>query len=388
MAWLKLVYERDPRFFSASELALILATITVYLWVIPFWYWGIYRPGVTVPEGLSDPLYWVWLHKGAFRVVLIVILVFVIFAGNYVRRDSYRELGIRADNIWASAKECLAVYLAALIGVAAILLAFPDMFDVREYLALGPRVIAGDFLEGFGLGLFQQFLLQSIFLVRALQIFARKSTAVLVSSVAFSVIHAPNILLMALTFVFGILCCLLFLRNRNVFVLGILHGLVVQAVRFLFISIVGYGADYYDFTLRVGPPSGREDYLAQLEYTGSPVALTLSSGISAPVSVTNKSTLTWNSKAESEPVFMSYHLYDEKGEMVDFENDVTPFASPVGPGQTAIVDLLLDAPPKPGNYFAEVDVVKLRSAGPDKEAERIFFRWRGSRTISIPISAR
>lgn len=388
MAWLKRVYEVDPRFFSASELAIIVGTIFLYLWVIPVWYWGIYRPNIAVPESLSDLLYWVWLHKDVFRIVLIVILLFSVLAGWYVRRDSYRELGIRVDNLWASARECLAVYLVVLAGAAAILLALPDVFDVREYLDLGPRVIAGDFLEGFGLGLFQQFLLQSILLVRALQIFQRKSTAVIVSSVIFSVVHAPNVPLMALTLVFGLLCCVLFLRNRNVFVLGILHGLVVQVVRFLFISIVGYGASYYDYTLRVGPPSGREDYLAELAYSGDPLEATSSAKIEIPVSVKNISTATWSSNAESDPVFLSYHLYDDKGEMVDFENGLTPFAAPIGPGQQATVDLLMDAPPKPGSYVVEVDLVKLRGTGQGKDAERIFFRWRGSRTISIPVSVR
>lgn len=387
MAWLNRAYGKDPRLFSLAELGLILATIFLYLWAVPFWYWAIYRLGLPVPESLSNFLYWMWWEKGAFRVVLIVLLLLVILLGFYIRRDSRRELGMRADNIRPSAREALAVLLLVLAGAAAILLAFPNVFAVQEYLRLGPLVIAGDFAEGLVLGLVQQFLLQSIFLVRALQIFARKSTAVIASSVVFSLIHAPNIPLMALTLAFGLVCCVLFLRNRNIFVLGVLHGLVVQVVRFLFISVVGYGASYYDLTLRVGPPSGRDDYLAQLQYAGSPVYVTLPSAFSIPVSVTNKSKAVWDSDAGRDPVFMSYHLRDDKGEMIDFENALTPFAGPIAPGESAVVNLAIDAPPKAGNYSVEVDLVKLRGAGPGSEGERIFFAWRGSNSLSIPVSA-
>ncbi len=64
--WLKRFYERDPRRFAISQLSFLLGVIVVYLWVIPVWYWAVYRGGLPVSQGVSDFLYWVWLNEQVF----------------------------------------------------------------------------------------------------------------------------------------------------------------------------------------------------------------------------------------------------------------------------------------------------------------------------------
>ena len=240
LAWLRRVYETYPRRFSLAELLVIFGILVIHRWVFSFWHWGIYRLDLAFPEYLSDLFYRIWLESDVIRAILISFLLCVIVLSNYIRRVSWEELGIRLDNIWKSGRECLAVLCIILSIAAAIVLAFPHKFSFDGYFD-NKYVDDNNFFVGLSFGVlsgtFQQFFLQSIFLVRALQVFRRKSTAILTSSILFSLLHAPNAKLMILTLLFGVLCSLLFIRNRNIITLGAMHGVVQQArksiVRFL-----------------------------------------------------------------------------------------------------------------------------------------------------------
>ena len=358
----------------------------LYLWIVPVWYWAVYRAGLNVPQGLSDFLYWVWLNEKVFRGVLIALLISFLCLSYFVRRDPLKELGVRADNLWASGRECLLVVLVFAAAAAAVVLAFPQSFSFDEYLDRGPSIIIRDILEGLLFGFVQQFLLQSIFLICMLQIFRNKYTAALVAAVIFSMIHAPNVRVMALTLVFGFLCCLLFLRHRNVFTLGVAHGLVKEVVRVLFVSVIASKVGFYDYNLRVGPLSGRPDYLANLDYRGEgAIEIPQSEELLVPISVTNISPSSrWDSDAKSDPVFLSYHLLDAERTVRVFSNVLTPLGKSIGPGDTARVDLLVKAPSKPGDYFVQVDLVKRQSS----DGPIVFFRSKGLKPVFIPMTSR
>jgi membrane protease YdiL (CAAX protease family) len=75
-------------------------------------------------------------------------------------------------------------------------------------------------------GTVQQFLLQSNILIRLIQILKNKNNAIVAAGAIFSLLHAPNIPLMELTFVVGLVCCILFSRHKNIFTLGITHGVM------------------------------------------------------------------------------------------------------------------------------------------------------------------
>jgi hypothetical protein len=383
LAWLERFYQRDPRRFALFQLSFLLGVIVLYLWVVPVWYWAIYLGGLTVPQGLSDFLYQVWINQDVFRGILVVLLILFLCLSYYIRRDSFKDLGIRTDNLLASGRECLVVVLVFVAAVVAVVLSFPQAFSFDEYLARGPYVIARDILEGFLSGFVQQFLLQSIFLICALQIFRRPFTAALVSALLFSLIHAPNVRLMALTLVFGLLCCLLFLRHRNVITLGIAHGVVKEVVRVLFVSVLASKIGYYDYNLRVGPPIGRPDYLGNLEYRGTgQLEMQPSQEMLIPISVANISTSTWDSGSGGEPVFLSYHLLDAERTTRVFSDVLTPLGRSIGPGDSALVDLKVKPPSKPGDYLVQVDLVK-RTGG-----TIVYFRSRGLKTIFIPMTSR
>lgn len=74
--------------------------------------------------------------------------------------------------------------------------------------------------------LVQQFILQDFFLARLLRLLPTKGSAVVVAATLFAIAHLPNAFLMMVTLVWGLAACALFLRYRNLYSLGVAHGIM------------------------------------------------------------------------------------------------------------------------------------------------------------------
>jgi membrane protease YdiL (CAAX protease family) len=72
----------------------------------------------------------------------------------------------------------------------------------------------------------QQFLLQDYFLPRLLRLMRGPVAAALAASVMFSLAHLPNPILTVLTFSWGFIACLIFLRYRNLYTLAVAHAIL------------------------------------------------------------------------------------------------------------------------------------------------------------------
>jgi hypothetical protein len=72
----------------------------------------------------------------------------------------------------------------------------------------------------------QQFLLQSYFLLRLLRLLPGKVAPIIVSTGIFALAHLPNPILTPITLVWGAVSCVLFLRYRNIYTLGLAHGVM------------------------------------------------------------------------------------------------------------------------------------------------------------------
>lgn len=59
----------------------------------------------------------------------------------------------------------------------------------------------------------------------------------------------------------------------------------------------------------------------------------------------------------SENYFISYHIYDEGGNTIAYENPRTTITD-ILPGQKGIVNVQIKAPPEKGRYIIEIDMVK------------------------------
>jgi hypothetical protein len=72
----------------------------------------------------------------------------------------------------------------------------------------------------------QQFIMQDFFLLRLLRLLPTRTSAVIVAASLFAIAHIPNPLLMVVTLVWGIAACALFLRYRDLYSLGLAHGIL------------------------------------------------------------------------------------------------------------------------------------------------------------------
>lgn len=74
------------------------------------------------------------------------------------------------------------------------------------------------------------------------------------------------------------------------------------------------------------------------------------------VSVTNSGFLDWRSDG-AQPFNMSYHWRDGRGAVVVLDGQRTPLSAPVTSGQSATTNVVVIAPPTPGRYTLEIELV-------------------------------
>jgi len=129
--------------------------------------------------------------------------------------------------------------------------------------------------------------------------------------------------------------------------------------------------------MKIGPRRGSPEFIAEIECSRDKIAVHPSEQKRIPIFVINKSIATWDSNNKDHPVFISYHLLNAKGDVVQYDNFRTPFPKMIRTDESITVDLMIHAPPDKGEYYLEVDIVK----------ERIrWFKSRNSKTVLIPLS--
>jgi hypothetical protein len=366
---LRSLYRSYPALYSFIELSLFLGLYFGTVWVAPFWFWGIYRLNIHVPDIIERIFFSLWHLSPQLVVPSTILGLFALVVSLSARKDSLRALGIRLDNLKSSARECLITFL---MGGSLIVIVF--LFHLKDFTLRSPINYFGLFLMYPFWGIAQQFLLQSIIFFRLLQIIKNKNLTILAGAIIFSLLHTANIPLMVVTFFAGLCCCILFSRHRNIFTLGILHAVLAAIVYSLLVPGV---IDNF----RTGPfPTPWRTYtefIAYLRYEGSTIVAKPSDVITIPIGIENKSTALWDSNEKKYPVYISYHLLDARGNMIVFEHNIrTPFPHPIAPGESLTVDVNIAIPKDSGHYQLEVDIVKHWVA---------WFKDRGSLTVYIPL---
>jgi hypothetical protein len=115
------------------------------------------------------------------------------------------------------------------VGVAAILagLAVYAAFRLHSLHRLhGPTPLISHVWGYLIWAVMQQFLLQIYFLLRLMRLLPGKAAPVVAAAGLFSLAHLPNPVLTPVTLVWGIAACILFLRYRNIYTLGLAHGIL------------------------------------------------------------------------------------------------------------------------------------------------------------------
>jgi membrane protease YdiL (CAAX protease family) len=129
-------------------------------------------------------------------------------------------MGVRARNLVRSSwVVAVALALAACTwAVAARFGALHLRLSLTQLIATYFAYIVWSFV--------QQFLLLSFFLARLLRLMSNRYSAAAVAAGLFALAHLPNPVLTPLTLVWGMIACLLFLRYRNVWTLGMAHAIL------------------------------------------------------------------------------------------------------------------------------------------------------------------
>jgi len=58
--FLRDLYQRHPKAFSLIEITIYSGTFAFNVWIVPFWFWGIYRLELDLPEPFKIIFYRLW----------------------------------------------------------------------------------------------------------------------------------------------------------------------------------------------------------------------------------------------------------------------------------------------------------------------------------------
>ena len=149
------------------------------------------------------------LSPAAFLVTLTIVLA---------RRPSLDELGLGRGGLVRS----FWILPAAILITAVSVLVAQKIGTLHALYKGGFTHIAGYVLWT----LYQQFLLNDLFMPRLTRLLAGERAAVGLVAVLFATAHLPNLPLAAATLLWGAISCALFRRYRNIYALGLAQGLL------------------------------------------------------------------------------------------------------------------------------------------------------------------
>jgi hypothetical protein len=177
-----------PNPYALAEALSVFALIMLYIWRLRW----------------SYPLSW-------------TIILALMLASHALRRETPAKLGFGVRNFEGS----LVRFTPVVLLLALILLAAGSI--ARTIRHITPESGFASLLLYFGWGLFQQYALNGYFTNRFMEF--TPARAPLLAALLFSAAHAPNWFLMLVTFVGGYVSARVYLDSRNLYFLGLAHGM-------------------------------------------------------------------------------------------------------------------------------------------------------------------
>jgi hypothetical protein len=162
-------------------------------------------------------LFVLWMPEFPQRILSPVAL-FVTLAIVLARHPSLDDLGLGRRGL---ARSFWILPAAVVLTIASVLVA-------KRIGTLHP-LYKGDFkhIAGYVLWtLYQQFLMNDLFMPRLTRLLASEGAAVGLAAVLFAAAHLPNHPLAAATLIWGGISCALFRRYENLYALGLAQGLL------------------------------------------------------------------------------------------------------------------------------------------------------------------
>jgi len=188
------------------------------------------------------PLYPSWPH-----VVVLILFVGLIFYSLYSRREGLKKLGLRRDNLKASARLVLPVTLGSGIIVCVV---WSFIYPIDPWF-FTDKMLGLKLLWYFFWALLQQFLLMAFFFRRLRDVCEPHLwPAVFSCALLFGLAHIPTPPLMMVCFAGGLFWCWAYHRQPNLFILAVSHAiLAVLCSSFLLMYMkIGPDADVLRWT--------------------------------------------------------------------------------------------------------------------------------------------
>jgi len=183
----------------------------------------------------------VWFVSRHIRLAWIAILIPVVYS-HWRRGESFAWLGFRRENFL----RCVRDFAPLILGLALVPLALGAWFGTLRPTGHMPPLL---FVAYYCIwGTFQQYALNGYFVNRLSTAAApaEQRWVPLLAALLFAVVHVPNWFLVSVTFTLGLLCARIYRTHRNLYFLGIAHGLIGSV---LYMTV----PDWMSLHFRIGP---------------------------------------------------------------------------------------------------------------------------------------
>lgn len=182
---------------------------------------------------------WVWPQYP----LLIAVPLGIVIVSWIARKDNFQALGLKPEPMKKDLLEfmiCFFIFFfLAIVAIAAI--SHPDWHQKWNNLAFWLKFFKR-ILFYYPWALFQQLCLCGYFGNRLNSLFSNKKETALAAALIFSIVHLPNPVLMAVTFIGGYVSIWFFLQARNLYWLALGQAILGPAILM-----------FLDYTLRIGP---------------------------------------------------------------------------------------------------------------------------------------